>query len=287
MPVPGELRTACYDTELQVEAYRFQDVMHSFPNHFHDHYVFGYIENSPRRMLCNNIEYSIQPGDLLIFNPGDVHSCEEVDGQPLDYRSINIKPDRMMSIMNEITGRAFLPSFTQNVLSGCEFAVSLRELHEMILKGEPDFIKEELFFFFISQLLQDYSNSPEEHERTGRTGYSEFEAVCDYLEANYASKITLSQLSDLAGLSKYHFLRSFTRHKGLSPYNYLETIRIGNAKKLLEQGVAPIDAAHLTGFSDQSHLTHFFKRLIGLTPRQYMRIFQQETATETPVSGER
>ncbi|MFC3745249.1 AraC family transcriptional regulator [Paenibacillus sp. GCM10012306] len=285
--MPGELRTAYYDTELQVEAYWFQGVMHSFPNHFHDHYVFGYIENSPRRMLCNNIEYSIKPGDLLIFNPGDVHSCEEVDGRPLDYRSINIKPDRMMSMMKDITGHAFLPSFTLNVLSGSEFAPALKELHEMIFRGEPDFIKEELFFFFIVQLLQDYANSPEEHEQTGKKGPSEFEVVCEYMETHYASKITLSELSDLAGLSKYHFLRAFTRHKRISPYNYLETIRIGNAKKLLEQGIAPVEIAHMTGFSDQSHFTHFFKRLIGLTPRQYMRIFHQETAAETLLSGER
>lgn len=285
--MPDELRTAYNDMELQVEAYWFQGVMHSFPNHFHDHYVFGYIEKSPRRMLCNNIEYVVQPGDLLIFNPGDVHSCEEVEGRPLDYRSINIKPERMMGMMNEISGCAFLPSFTVNVLSGSELAPALRELHEMIFKGEPDFIKEELFFFFISQLLQDYASPPEEDVRAEREESPGFDAVCEYMERHYASKITLSALSDLAGLSKYHFLRAFTRYKGISPYSYLETIRIGNAKRLLEQGVAPVEIAHLTGFSDQSHFTHFFKRLIGLTPRQYMDIFRQGKALASSVPGAR
>jgi AraC-like DNA-binding protein len=51
------------------------------------------------------------------------------------------------------------------------------------------------------------------------------------------------------------------------------TIRIGKAKELLEQGVSPIDAALRTGFADQSHFSNFFKKYIGLTPRQYMRIF--------------
>lgn len=83
-------------------------------------------------------------------------------------------------------------------------------------------------------------------------------------------------LSELIGWSKYHLLRSFTKQKGITPNSYLETIRINQAKKLLEQGVRPIDAAFQTGFSDQSHMTKFFKRQVGLTPKQYMKIFEKE-----------
>jgi len=53
----------------------------------------------------------------------------------------------------------------------------------------------------------------------------------------------------------------------------LETIRINKAKTLLENGVQPIEAAIQTGFSDQSHFSHFFMRLIGLTPGQYRAMF--------------
>jgi AraC-like DNA-binding protein len=70
-------------------------------------------------------------------------------------------------------------------------------------------------------------------------------------------------------------LRSFTRQKGISPYSYLETIRIGKAKKLLEQGIPPIEVALQTGFTDQSHFSNFFKKFIGLTPKQYMNIFKE------------
>lgn len=56
------------------------------------------------------------------------------------------------------------------------------------------------------------------------------------------------------GLNKYYLVHSFTKQKGISPYSYLETIRIGKAKKLLEQRIAPIDVALQTSFIDQSHL---------------------------------
>lgn len=99
--------------------------------------------------------------------------------------------------------------------------------------------------------------------------------ISNYLEEHYAEKISLQALSDLTGWSKYYLLRSFTRQKGISPYSYLETIRVNHAKRLLEQGVKPIEVAFPTGFSDQSHLTRFFKSMIGLTPKQYMKIFER------------
>lgn len=72
----------------------------------------------------------------------------------------------------------------------------------------------------------------------------------------------LDDLSKVTGWSKYHLLRSFTKQKGISPYSYLETIRINHVKKLLEEGVMPVDAADITGFSDHSHMTKFFKRQV-------------------------
>jgi AraC-like DNA-binding protein len=68
----------------------------------------------------------------------------------------------------------------------------------------------------------------------------------------------------------YYFL---TPTKGITPYRYLETVRISQAKHLLENGVEPIETAHQTGFSDQSHFSNFFKEFIGITPKQYQKIF--------------
>ena len=49
--------------------------------------------------------------------------------------------------------------------------------------------------------------------------------------------ITLNDLSDLIGLNKYYLVHSFTKQKGISPYSYLETIRIGKAKNFLKRGL--------------------------------------------------
>ena len=61
--------------------------------------------------------------------------------------------------------------------------------------------------------------------------------------------------------------------KGVTPYRYLETIRINEAKKLLSEEVPPVEVAIKTGFSDQSHFTNYFNQFIGLTPGIYHEIF--------------
>ena len=266
-----ETRTVKYDPELKIEAYSFKGIMQKFPNHFHDYYVIGFIESGERCLSCKNRKYTVEPGDLLLFNPRDNHTCEQIDGRTLDYRCINVHPETMSKAAFEITGKDYLPYFSPAVIFHSELASLLRELHMIIMEEEKDFRKEEIFFFLLEQLIEEFSE--EGIEQSGPEENRETKIICNYLEKNYMKNITLDELSGLTGLSKYYLLRSFTKQKGISPYRYLETIRIDRAKKLLEKGVLPIEAALQTGFADQSHFSNFFKKFIGLTPKQYMNIF--------------
>lgn len=266
-----EERTVCFDKELKVEAYRFKGIMQKFPNHFHEHYVIGFIEKGQRYLSCKNKEYTTSTGDLLLFNPFDSHTCEQIDNKVLDYRCINIKPEIMKKTVFEITGENYLPKFNQSVIFRSELVPLLQELHHIIMEEELDFKKEELFFFLIEQLIEEYTE-PNLQFNLEKASI-EIQAVCDYLENNYAEHILLDELSTIAGMNKYSLLRNFTKLKGITPYRYLENIRVNKAKRLLEKGVEPIDAAIHTGFVDQSHFTNFFKNFIGLTPKQYQNIF--------------
>lgn len=84
------VRTIVYDDDLRIEAYRFEGIVQPFPNHFHEYYVVGLLENGERILSCKNQEYAIQSGAILLFHPGDNHACAQVDGGTLDYRGFNI-----------------------------------------------------------------------------------------------------------------------------------------------------------------------------------------------------
>ncbi|MCI8294955.1 MAG: AraC family transcriptional regulator [Lachnospiraceae bacterium] len=264
-----EVRTVVYDEGLRIEAYRFEGIVQPFPNHFHEYYVIGVIEDGERVLSCKDQEYTITKGDVLLFNPGDDHACVQCDGGTLDYRGFNITKEVMLDLAEEVTGRRELPGFSHNVLSDGEIACYLRSLHESVMKGSDGSGKEEDLLFLLSLLIQRYGQPFESCIPECR---EEIEKACAFMEQHYAERIYLDQICRFAGSSRSTLLRAFARSKGVTPYRYLENIRIGKAKKLLEQGVSPAQAALQTGFYDQSHFTDQFKRFIGLTPGIYRDI---------------
>jgi AraC-like DNA-binding protein len=74
-----------------------------------------------------------------------------------------------------------------------------------------------------------------------------------------------------AGLSRYQFLRAFTRLTGLPPHAYLLQRRVQHARQLVRRGLPLADVAAASGFADQSHMTRCFVRSLGLTPGTFAR----------------
>lgn len=265
-----EIRTVVYDEELRIEAYRFEGTRQPFPNHFHEYYVIGFVEDGQRVLSCKNREYIIDKGSIVLFNPGDNHACVQRDEGTLDYRGFNISKEAMLDLAEEITGMRKLPGFSKNVIYDEEITYYLRLLHEMVMKENGGFCKEENLLFFISTLIQNYGQPFENCIPECR---KEIEKACEFMEQHYAEHIYLDQICRYAMLSKSTLLRAFTKSKGITPYRYLENIRINEAKKLLGQGMSPLDVAIQTGFSDQSHFTNYFTSFMGLAPGMYREIF--------------
>lgn len=267
-----ELRTACHDNELSLEAYRFQGVIQPFPNHFHEHYVIGYMENGERALSCGNSEFLLKKGHLLLLNPGDSHACTQTGSEPLDYWGLNIPQPVMLDLIEEITGQRALPLFSPNVLADTELSCCFRSLHQAVMNGSKEFEKEENLLLLAARLTERCSNT----SGIEIPGYPrEVELSCDFIRSHYAEHICLEQICRFAGLSKSTLLRAFTKAKGITPYRYLLSVRIAKAQKLLEQGVTPAAAAIQTGFSDQSHFTNTFHTFIGLVPGMYRDIFEK------------
>ncbi len=265
-----EIRTVVYDEALRVEAYRFEGIVQPFPNHFHEHYVIGFVENGERCLTCRNRDYMIGRGTVLLFHPGENHACVQTDDGTLDYRGLNIGREVMLDLAEEVTGKRELPGFSENVIKDAEVIGCLRPLHEMVMNGSSDFGKEEYLLLLLSCLIQNYGQPfaqciPECRE--------EIEKACRWMERRFAERVCLDQICCETGLGKSTLLRAFTKSKGITPYRYLETVRINEAKKLLAKGTSPLDAAIRTGFSDQSHFTNYFTSFIGLTPGVYREIF--------------
>ena len=273
-----EKRQIYLDKELDIEAYWFYGIMQKFPNHFHEYYVIGFVEEGQRRLLCKNKDYTINPQDLVILNPFDSHTCMQINNEALDWRCINIKKEVIQKATEEIYGEKYLPSFSKTVLSDIEILMLLKELHTMIVLGTGNSkTRKEKFYKIIKKLYDEYNGQILEEEVIPA---EEIKYLCRYMKNNYRQKLTLDELSKITGQNKFTLLRNFNKVHGLTPYQYLETIRIEKARTYLEAGHTPPDVALNTGFSDQSHFTRFFKSFIGFTPKQYQKLFKENIEQE-------
>jgi len=98
--------------------------------------------------------------------------------------------------------------------------------------------------------------------------------VCEFIHENYHRQIFLSELSDLAQLSEFHFCRMFKENMAQTPQEYLTQVRIERVKQLLSSTkLSLVEVTLKCGFANQSHMGRYFKKLIGISPMQYRKHF--------------
>jgi AraC family transcriptional regulator len=98
-----------------------------------------------------------------------------------------------------------------------------------------------------------------------------FRSVIEYITENLEGSPTLEQMAAVVHLSPYHFARQFKATTGLPPHQYVIARRVERAQHLLRANdqLSLVDVALRVGFADQSHFSLHFKRIVGVTPRQF------------------
>lgn len=107
--------------------------------------------------------------------------------------------------------------------------------------------------------------------------YGAIKKAIEYIDAHYKEKISLSSLAALVGMGSSTFRRIFTERLSIPPGEYISTIRINHARKLLaETSLTLEEIAEKCGFFDQSHFTKLFKSLRRMTPGEYRHLHKEQ-----------
>ena len=94
--------------------------------------------------------------------------------------------------------------------------------------------------------------------------------AADFIHSHLGSDMTLLQLADVAGMSRFHFVRAFKRSMGLTPFQYVAKSRITAAQEMLAKDHKSIaEVALSAGYASQSHFTAAFTRTTGIAPSRY------------------
>ena len=109
---------------------------------------------------------------------------------------------------------------------------------------------------------------------TGGLSAHQLRRAQEVMKAHLSDELSLKRIASECGLSVTHFARAFRQSTGLAPYQWLQNMRLEEAKRLLaghDRSLAEIAVA--CGFSDQSHFTRVFRKHVGESPGRWRRLF--------------
>ncbi|WP_139653346.1 AraC family transcriptional regulator [Raoultibacter phocaeensis] len=266
-----------YGSGITVELCTLLGVIEPFPSHFHDYYMVGVVAGGNRRLAVSGREYDLRAGDLLVINLGDPHSCESIDGTKLEYRSFSIAAPVMDALLADFGAefdRETGPLFPEPIVRDAGLFALALDCHvrgcadQGCVDGAVENV--EPFYLFIERLLAASAVRREELEAFEALPGSEAVAsACRLIEQDFRSRMTLDDMARAAGVGRYALIRAFTREKGITPYRYMLTLRIIEARGLLASGAGPAEVAGALGFADQAHFGRVFKDITGIAPGAY------------------
>lgn len=144
----------------------------------------------------------------------------------------------------------------------------------MVLSQENDFLYCD---YTCSGLVYDYLIEFRRHmdasaDRTRSRQISMLLPVLRFMHENFRSDISMSQLSEIMGVTPQHFCRIFRKTMNVRPNEFLTRIRLDEAKRLLnEKDVSVSEAAERSGFRDAGYFSTVFRKHEGISPAQYRR----------------
>ena len=266
--------STCQNTKLwlipefdNLELFRAEAIHYSYARHSHQSYSIGIIEAGIGGNYYQGTTYLAPPESVVFMNPEEAHTGYSAGDLPLTYRMLYPSVGLIQQIANEVRINGF-PYFKDAVVRNKVLARNVLSLHVMLERSNDRLEQQIQFVEALSNILLAYADGklrsirPDEEHPSVRL-------IKEYLHDNLSSKISLEQLVKITNLNRSYLIRVFRKAMGMTPYTYLNQIRVEKAKQLLRQGMSIADAALVVGMSDQSHLTRHFKRIVGVTPGRY------------------
>ena len=240
---------------------------YSVGNNWHTNTEFLYFIDGEGTVSCANENIEAEKGDIVIINSNVYHSvssetevkyyCLIPDSSFCRYNGIDTEN---LKFVNKIKDDKASLLF-DTVVS--EFNTDTTEYREGAIKSS--------FLSLLIYIARNYSESVSENRYTGGKGEGIKHAL-GYIHSHITTRLTIDELSNESGLSKYYFLREFKKMTGDSPIVFINKLRCENAKKMLLNGAYSVqETADKCGFESVSYFCKTFKNYTGKTPGKYAK----------------
>ncbi|CAN7541881.1 MULTISPECIES: AraC family transcriptional regulator [Ensifer] len=245
---------------------------HVFARHTHEQFGIGLIHQGAQKSLSGRGMVEAGAGDMITVNPGEVHDGMPIGDAGRSWRMLYFEPSAIADAMEDISqGRTRSAEFTAPAFHDERTSKHFQALFSAITAPDGDrtgMQGEE----HVLTLLADVMRVREGKTHGGHVP-SAMRRAQSLIDDDPTVAITLSDLAQATGLSRFQVVRGFSKTFGLTPHAYLVQRRIDLARRLIARGVPLAEAAVEGGFADQSHMTRIFVRKYGISPGAYADAF--------------
>lgn len=232
-------------------------------------------------LVFNNVEGDVYIGGNHFSSTGNqVYFVAPNVVHAINYKASNgkimtlkINPVQLKPLLDLDT----LLEYHQRTYS--ELPINLPKYEEMLKVADvfknSDDINEILISIlnFFSMLIA-HSNTHDNIRKTISLEDNKLRSIIEWTEQNCMRKLSLDEVSSSFGYTKHYFCQKFKKATGITYVTYLNTLRISRACKLLKSGKTITQTCDECGFEDISYFSQLFKKITGLSPKNYVRSIQ-------------
>lgn len=248
--------------------------------HVHDCLEIGVVLKNELEYRFNDYTYHGRPGDVFLCRPFEPHWGFARPGQPFECILILFTPSALRNLPEgnlllkpfyTVQGvKPFIPAYSPSAKAIGQAAILAMEAQEQGI----EVWKTRQYMHFIHILLQ-VNESVREFQAADELnlGHYKIADVVGYMLNHYQKPVDLDKLTREAEMGRTMFFKEFRRLTGISPNEFLNRLRIQNAMDTLSGSTneSMIDLAYANGFQSLSTFNKQFKKLTGVSPRDYRK----------------
>jgi AraC-type DNA-binding domain-containing proteins len=264
--------------------------------HSHDFIEISYVISGQGIHIIEDKEYRVSQGDLFFINyniPHEFRSLNQPDSQPLVINNCVFKPEFLDSTMAECKNffdlsrhllfRSLFPVESDTNINFQLISVNRKEIEDIYKKMNKEFQRKEdgyieLLRLYVTELMIIIFRTMRKTEfkpnKNNSNSMMVVNKIMDYIENHYRSMLNLKDLSMMLFLSPNYISKIFKDCEGITLTEYIQNKRIEEACRLLrETDQKIIVIAGEIGYKDLKHFQSIFKKVTGMTPGSYRRLY--------------
>ncbi|MEV7116567.1 AraC family transcriptional regulator [Streptomyces anulatus] len=253
---------------------RARYVRHTFPRHSHEGYVFGAVTGGVEDVGLPGGTVHAVPGTVVMINPEVPHNARSGAPEGWAYATLYPSAQVVNDIAAEVTSLRGTVGFAETRVTDPHASRLITEVHRAAEEGNA-LAADSLLRLLVTRLLVtrllSRHGSPLPGLAAHAGGARNAVRARAALEERMAAPPTLEALAAELGTGPFALLRAFKKEYGMPPHTWLTDARVRRARRMLDVGVAPAEAATAVGFTDQPHLNRHFTRIVGVPPGAYQR----------------